>query len=164
METNTLTFTISFSNLQTAIDNFINDLISTYKSFLIRDNKKASGNLISSIKSASIQFSNNKISADISLAKYWKYVEYGRKPGKFPPPNKISKWIKVKPIKPRPINGIKPNKKQLTFLISRKIAKKGIQAGNQFSDALDLVWNKHKDNISNAISLDLEYNIDLIKI
>ena len=164
METNTLTFTISFSNLQTAIDNFINDLIDTYKNFLIRDNKKASGKLISSVKSASIKFRDNKYSADISLAKYWKYVEYGRKPGKFPPPNKISKWITVRHIKPRPIKGIKPNKKQLTFLISRKIAKKGIQAGNQFSDALDLVWNKHKDNISNAISLDLQYNIDLIKI
>lgn len=160
METNTLTF----PNLENAINNFISDFINTYKGLLIRDNKKATGDLIRSIRPISIEFETNKYSGSISLAYYWKYVEYGRRPGKFPPPNKILDWIKIKPVIPRPINGIKPTEKQLTFLISRKIARDGIKAGNQFKEALDLTWAKNKNKISDAISIDLQSNIDLIKI
>lgn len=160
METNSLTFT----NLEKAINDFISDFVNTYKGLLIRDNKKATGDLIRSIKPIEIQFETNKYSGSISLANYWKYVEYGRRPGKFPPPNKILDWIKIKPVIPRPVNGIKPTEKQLAFLISRKIARDGIEAGNQFKEALDLTWAKNKNYISDAISTDLAANIELIKI
>lgn len=160
METNTLTF----PNLEKAINDFIDDFVNTYKGLLIRDNKKATGDLIRSIKPIEIQFETNKYSGSISLAYYWKYVEYGRRPGKFPPPNKILDWVKIKPVIPRPVNGIKPTEKQLAFLISRKIARDGIEAGNQFKEALDLCWTKNKNKISDAISIDLQSNIDLIKI
>lgn len=160
METNSLTF----ENLKKALDIFINDLIQTYKGLLIRDDKKASGNLINSIKPIEIEFSNNKMSGSISLASYWKYVEYGRKAGKFPPINKILKWIEIKPVIPRPNNGIKPTNKQLAFLISRKIARDGIKPGNQLEEALNLSWAKNKDNISYAISADLQEMINIIEI
>lgn len=160
METNSLTFT----NLEKAINDFVSDFVNTYKGLLIRDNKKATGDLIRSIKPIEIQFETNKYSGSISLANYWKYVEYGRRPGKFPPPNKILDWIKIKPVIPRPVNGIKPTEKQLAFLISRKISRDGIEAGNQFKEALDLTWAKNKDYISDAISTDLAANIELIKI
>lgn len=140
METNAL----AFPNLEKAINNFISDFINTYKGLLIRDNKKATGNLIRSIKPIEIEFSNNKMSGSISLASYWKYVEYGRRPGKFPPPNKILDWIKIKPVIPRPVNGIKP--------------------GNQLEEALNLSWAKNKDNISYAISADLQEMINIIEI
>lgn len=160
METNSLTF----PNLEKAINDFVSDFVDTYKGLLIRDNKKATGDLIRSIKPIEIQFETNNYSGSISLAYYWKYVEYGRRPGKFPPPNKILDWVKIKPVIPRPINGIKPTEKQLAFLISRKIARDGIEAGNQFKEALDLCWTKNKNKISDAISIDLQSNIDLIKI
>ena len=159
------TSTLSFDNLQIALDSFINDFIKTYKSLLIRDDKKASGNLISSLKPITIQFKNNKFEADISIASYWKYVEYGRRPGKFPPINKILNWIKVKPVIPRPMNGLKPpTEPQLAFLIARKIARDGIKAGNQFKEALDMTWNRHYNNISNAITEDLNQAIDLVTL
>lgn len=160
METNSLTFT----NLEKALNDFISDFINTYKGLLIRDDKKASGDLLRSIKPIEINFESSKYTGSISLAYYWKYVEYGRRPGKFPPPNKILDWIKIKPVMPRPVNGIKPTEKQLAFLISRKIARDGIEAGNQFKEALDLTWAKNKDYISDAISTDLAANIELIKI
>lgn len=156
---------MTFDNLQKALDSFINDFINTYKSLLIRDDKKASGNLISSLKPVSIQFKNNKFEADISIASYWKYVEYGRRPGKFPPINKILDWIKIKPVIPRPMNGLKPpTEPQLAFLIARKIARDGIKAGNQFKEALDLTWAHHYNDISNAISLDLQNEIDIVAL
>lgn len=161
METNTLTF----ENLQTALDAFIDNFIDTYKGLLIRDDKKATGNLIKSLKPVSIDFVDNKYTGSISLASYWKYVEYGRrKGGKFPPFNKILEWVKVKPVIPRPINGIKPTEKQLTFLICRKIARDGIEPGNQFKEALNLTWARNEKRISDAITEDLNEAITLIKI
>lgn len=161
METNALTF----PNLENAINNFISDFINTYKGLLIRDDKKATGDLIRSIKPIEIQFSNNKMSGSISLREYWKYIEYGTGPQHipdkrqqyWPPRDKILKWVKIK-------NGIKPNEKQLAFLISRKIHDDGIKPGRQFAEALNLTWAKNKDYISDAISTDLAANIELIKI
>ena len=161
MEENTL----KFKNLQNALDKFIEDFVAEYKSLLIRDNKKASGNLIKSIKGLDITFESNKAVGYISLADYWKYVEYGRKPGgKFPPFNKILNWIRIKPVLPRPVNGIKPTEKQLAFLISRKIARDGIEAGKQYDESLKLVWARDKQMISDAITLDLNEAISLISI
>ncbi len=154
---------ISFVNLQIALNSFIEDFIKTYKGLLIRDNKKASGNLISSLKPLSIQFTNGKVDADISIASYWKYVEYGRRPGKFPPVNKILEWIKIKPVIPRPMNGLKPpTEPQLAFLIARKIAREGIKPGNQFEEALNMTWAKYEKQISDAISKDLNEMVDLV--
>jgi hypothetical protein len=43
------------------------------------------------------------------LPEYWKYVEDGRKSGKYPPLETIKKWIEVKPVLPRPLaNGKLP--------------------------------------------------------
>ena len=163
MENITLTF--DFTNLQNALEGFINDFIATYKMYLIRDNKKASGNLVRSLKPVSIQFNNNKIQGEIYIAEYWKYVEWGRKPGKFPPVNKILDWIKIKPVLPRPMNGLKPpTEKQLAFLISRKIAREGIPAGNQYTDALDETWKRWEQNISKAISEDLNNTIEIVTV
>lgn len=154
---------LTFTNLQTALNSFIEDFIRTYKGLLIRDGKKASGNLISSLKPVSIEFSNNKMQGSIEIASYWKYVEYGRRPGKFPPVNKILDWIKIKPVIPRPINGLKaPTEKQLAFLISRKIARDGIKPGNQYEEAMNIVWARWEKPISDAISKDLQEIVDLV--
>ena len=168
METNSLTF----PNLEKALNDFISDFINTYKGLLIRDDKKASGDLLRSIKPIEINFESSKYTGSISLREYWKYIEYGTGPQHIPDKrqqywpqrDKILKWIKVKPVIPRPVNGIKPTEKQLAFLISRKIHDDGIKPGRQFAEALNLTWAKNKDYISDAISTDLQSNIDLIKI
>ena len=105
------------------------------------------------------------MTGSISLASYWKYVEYGRKPGKMPPVSKILEWVRVKPDLPRPRNNAKPpTDAQLAFLIARKIGRDGIKPGNQLEEALNIVWMKHKKDISDAISADLQEAVDLIKI
>lgn len=166
------TSSLNFENLQKALDIFIKDFIQTYKGLLIRDDKKATGDLLNSIKPIEIEFSNNKMSGSISLREYWKYIEYGTGPQHipdkrqqyWPPSDKILKWIKIKPVLPRPNNGIMPTEKQLTFLISRKIHDDGIKPGRQFAEALNLTWAKNSENISNAISSDLQEQINLIQI
>lgn len=153
METNTLTF----NNLNREISNFVDDFVETYKSILISQGKTATGNLVKSIKSEPNTIENNIITGQISLAEYWKYVEYGRKPGKFPPKEKISKWIDDKGIQlPTPSNGITMTKQQLTFLISRKIAQYGIKPGNQFEEALEITWKNHEILMNRAIQKDID--------
>lgn len=112
---------LTFNNLQIALNSFIEDFIRTYKGLLIRDGKKASGNLISSLKPVSIEFSNNKMQGSIEIASYWKYVEYGR-----------------------------------------KIARDGIKPGNQYEEAMNIVWARWEKPISDAISKDLQEIVDLV--
>lgn len=154
---------LNYTSLISSLNGFINDFMNTYKSLLVRDGKKASGNLINSIRNVDITFENGEIVGEISLASYWKYVEYGRRPGKFPPLQNILDWIKIKPVIPRPVNGLKqPSEKQLAFLISRKIAKDGIKAGNQLQEALEITWSKWENTLSQSISEDIQRMVDMM--
>jgi len=76
--------------------------------------------------------------------KHWKYIEYGRKPGKMPPSDKLGKsWQVSQRIDPRKViaeinikNNPKAKRKQLSFdaatkqlsfIIARSIGKKGLK-------------------------------------
>lgn len=159
METGALTF----DNLNNTLYSFVTDFVDTYKSLLIRDGKNPKGNLIRTLKPIGIEFTSNQISGSVEIADYWKYVEYGRRPGKFPPPNAILEWVRTRPVIPRAKNGIKPHtERQLSFLVSRKIAEKGIPAGNQFTEALDICWERWKDKIGDAVSQDIQNYLNTI--
>lgn len=71
------------------------------------------------------------------LEGYWKYLENGRRAGRFPPPDAILKWIKVKPIVPHAINNRVPSTEQLAFLIARKIATYGTPATKLLQNTMD---------------------------
>lgn len=93
------------------------------------------------------------------LQDYWKYVEYGRKPGKFPNVGKLQEWIKIKPILPRPLrNGIVPTEKQLTFMIGNSIKEKGIQPKPALANALQKN-NNRLTKIKEAVSKSLDKEI-----
>lgn len=149
---------ITLTSTQSIIEQFINDFVSTYKSFLIRDGKKASGNLINSVKNLGTTVTQSGIEANISIADYWKYVENGRRQGKFPPPDKMLEWVKVKHILPRS-SELKITEPQLAYLVGRKIARYGIKPGNQFQEALDLTWDKWKLQITAAVNADLSKHL-----
>ena len=118
---------IDKSSLRQQLLPIVNNCVEQYKANLTKADARASGKLIDSIK-GSINYDGKYVTVDISLQDYWKYVEYGRRPGKFPPVDKIREWIKVKPVLPRPMaNGKLPTENQLAFLISHSIAEKGIK-------------------------------------
>ena len=93
---------------------------------LLREGKVSSGKLVSSIK-GEIEYDGRYFSVELNTADYFKYVNEGRKAGKFPPLNAIRQWITVKGILPRPYKGRLPTTNQLAYLIGRKISKQGIQ-------------------------------------
>ena len=152
---------LTFNNLQQVLDDFTKDVAETYKGLLLRDGKNATGELISSIKPMTPELVNGTFECSLSLAPHWKYVENGRKAGKFPPIDNILDWVKAKPELARPnrLDRKEITPKQLAFLVARKIATKGIQPGNQLSEALDIVYARWKDRIDAAITADIEASL-----
>ena len=149
---------LTFNNLQQVLDDFTKDVAETYKSLLLRDGKNATGELISSIHPMTPELVDGTFECSLSLAPHWKYVENGRRPGKFPPIDNILDWVKAKPQLARPnrLDRKEIAPKQLAFLVARKIATKGIQPGNQLEEAIDIVYARWKDRIDAAITADIE--------
>ena len=151
-------------NLLATLRDYSQRVEQDYKDRLIADDKKATGTLINSI-STQVKTSNGLVyDVVINLADYWRYVEEGRKPGKFPPPDAILKWIKVKPVIPRPYNGKVPTQKQLAFLIGRKIATEGIEPGNQLKETVDTLNAEYIPKFEAALKKDFdEYTIKVFE-
>lgn len=150
--------TLTFNNLQQVLDEFTKDVAETYRGLLLRDGKNATGELISSIRPMTPELVDGAFQCSLSLAPHWKYVESGRRPGKFPPIDNILEWVKAKPQLARPnrLDRKELTPKQLAFLVARKIATKGIQPGNQLEEAIDIVYARWKDRIDAAITADIE--------
>lgn len=106
------------------IQNIAKQIIELYRLQLDKDGINASGNLSNNIKSI-VEFNDTRLIISLELEDYWKYVEYGRGPGKMPPIDAIEQWIKIKPVIPEARNGKIPDTRQLAFLIARKIGRDG---------------------------------------
>ena len=87
-------------------------------------------------------------------------MENGRQPGKFPPLDVIKQWIQIKPVIPNIRNGKLPTLDQLTFLISRSIARNGIPPKNYLASTL--MEFEYDPQFYEAINKDIERNVDLI--
>lgn len=150
-----------FEHLKAVLERYAIDVKDKYQQNLASDGATASGVLINSVKYI-LDFRENMFEVSLSLADYWKYVEYGRKAGgKFPPPSAIRKWIEVKPILPRPMkNGNLPTLNQLTYLISRKIAEQGIRPRGILEKSLEEINREYEEKISEALTQDLSDEID----
>lgn len=152
---------IKFENLQRVLGEFAVELRNIYQDNLIRDNKIATGNLLNSVD-YKVQYDDRAIWVELHLEDYYKWVENGRAPGKFPPPDKIMEWIRVKPIIPDDRGGRLPTEQQLAFLIGRKIAEEGIEPGNQLHNAMDDIYHQFEEKIDEAIALDVNDAVDII--
>lgn len=97
------------------------------KDKLEENGSNATHQLSNSIKDI-VKFDGKYLTVSIQLEEYYKYVENGRKAGKFPPVEKIKEWIKVKPVLPYTKGKRLPNENQLAYLIGRKIAREGTRA------------------------------------
>ena len=146
---------IKWEHLTEVLNRYGELLAVRYKSYV----PEASGKLVQSVK---YEFKHNDRIYEVGLwlEDYWKYVEYGRKAGKFPPIDKIKEWISVKPVVPRPMkNGKLPTINQLAFLIARKIAREGIEPKNILKRTVEEVNNEMLMSIKMAIMEDLKRDI-----
>lgn len=119
------------------LQQFGNWIIDSYRRKLYEGGSNATGLLGNSL-STTVNAEDGIYEVVLNIQEYWKYLEYGRLPGSFPNIDAIRKWIQVKPILPTPSsNGRIPTIDQLTFLISRKIAEKGIEPRYYLNNTLD---------------------------
>ena len=144
-----------FDTLISTLQEYASALAQGYKDRLITDDKVASHQLINSI-STEIKVGSDSFLVIFNVVDYFKYVENGRKPGKFPPVDKILSWIRVKPVIPRPINGKLPTEQQLAFLIGRKIATEGIEAGHQLKDTVETINALYIPKLEAALQEDFD--------
>lgn len=149
---------IEFKHLQEALGYYAQAIADRYKQNLESSGRRASGMLISSVNT-NVTVDGNEFSIEVNLEDYWKYVEDGRGPGKFPPPDKILQWIRMKPILPQPMsNGKLPTEKQLAFLIGRKIANEGFEGSKDLENTMTEV--DYEQSIQDALDMDVMDCID----
>lgn len=110
---------------------FSKEFIGDIASELARLDKKATGKLIDSL-SWEVKDFISQIKIDFFYEDYGKWVELGRKPGKFPPISKIKEWCKTKGIE-----------EKAAYPISYKIYKFGIKPTPFVSD---IIKNKNVDD------------------
>lgn len=120
---------IDWTELQQVLQEYADEAQEMYKYQISIGGKNASRKLIDNVTSQLVVNETSYV-VTLRLQEYWKYIEKGRKAGKFPPVDAILNWILVKPILPRPnangeIEKLRP--KQLAFLIGRKIKEEGIE-------------------------------------
>lgn len=116
--------------------------------------KIATGNLIGSI---SVVYNSANQEIVVSMADYWKYVNDGRKPGKYAPLDSIKQWIKAKGLKGR-------NKKTGRFItdesfawgINTNIKKFGIAPTYFYDKAFESFEKYFEDEAVKALGIDIE--------
>ena len=95
------------------------------------------------------EWKDNLFEVYFDLPPYFHSAENGRRPGKFPPPDAILKWVQFKRLVPRPgRDGKVPSTNQLVYLISRKIATKGTESKHLFEKTLD---DPNLDNLTDKL-------------
>lgn len=96
-----------------------------------------------------VEYKDNLFEIAFDLPPYFHFAENGRRPGKFPPPDVILKWVQFKRLVPRPgRDGKVPSTNQLVYLISRKIATKGTEGKHLFEKTLD---DSNLDNLADKL-------------
>ena len=107
------------------------------------------------------EWKDNLFEVNFDLPPYFPFSEYGRRPGKMPPVNKILQWIEFKHLVPRSNNGRVPTTKQLAFAISKHIALHGTEGKHLFEKTLDDPnLDKLADKLVELISAEFEKEIE----
>ena len=116
------------------------------------------------IKGSSI---NVSVYAKGKASKYFLAREDGRRAGaKQPPVSAILDWMRIKPIKLRdketgkfkkPTEALK---KQVAFLIARKIGKQGIKGWKAFDYAMENIWDEYEAKLLDAYGKDFGASLE----
>ena len=107
------------------------------------------------------EYNGNLFELYFNLPDYWYYAENGRRPGKFPPPDAILKWIQFKRLVPNPgRNGKIPDTRQLVYLISRKIALHGTEGKHLLQQTINETYDTLVDRLVEAIADKIENELE----
>lgn len=151
-----------FKHTMKALNDFGNFIITTYKSQLEAEQMN-NGELYRTI-SYSVSTGTGGWVVSVSLENYWRYIEYGRRPGKMPPVSAIENWINVKQIIPHSMTlksgkTVIPTIPQLSFLIARSIGRRGIAPKPLFKNSFEAAKQQFIQVIKDAITQDIKESL-----
>ena len=147
---------IDLPHVQAVMEEMAIAIRNEYQDNLIRNDRIASGDLLNNIE-YEITRGDFTYTIYVKMRDYWYYVENGRKAGKWPPIDNILRWIRVKPVLPRPnAKGKLPTPQQLAFLIARKIGEEGTEGTQDLRKATDTIWDTFEDRLYEAIDEDVD--------
>lgn len=145
---------MDLSELHKVLLDYADDVQERYKDVLANNGHIASSELINSIRTE-VKVGDDSYEVVMTLADYWKYVEYDTRPH-FPPPSALARWIEIKPVIPRPMaNGKLPTTNQLAYLIGRKIADFGTKGTHDLAKTKDDIYKWYQQRISAALGHDV---------
>jgi hypothetical protein len=132
-------------------------------------NAVASGTLEKSLKYR-LQIKGSSINISIyakgKASNYFLARENGRRPGKQPPVDAILEWMRIKPIKLRDKESGKFKKsteelkRQVAFLIARKIGKQGMKGWHAFDYAYENIWDEYEAQVVAAYQKDFTATLE----
>lgn len=156
---------IEFNNLTNILTLYKQRLEEILKRKLVENDNVATGNLLASINTK-LEINDSVYEVWLNTLDYLKYIENGRKPGKWPPSEPILKWIRSKRLPTEESTGDKslPTEKQLTYLVQRKIGTEGIQPKPNYAETIEELNEEYLPLIENALREDFIANIILIEI
>lgn len=150
-------------NFLSTLDEYAEKAKELYKRKLTDKEINASYKLLNSVETT-VKRNDDEFVVTIHLEDYWYYVENGRKPGRFPPIDKILEWIRIKPVIPySDSRGRLPTEEQLAFLISRKIAEQGTEGRKVLAETVEELNNYYLPLLQQALDRDFarfSYEID----
>jgi len=122
--------------------------------FGTRNMTKQTGDLYNSIQ---VTFDSSSDQIVISMLDYWKYVNDGRKPGKYVPIKPLMRWIRAKGFNKSKSSGKfqKFDIKGMAFAVSKNIQKFGIAPTNFYDDAFGEFEKMFKDEALQALGIDM---------
>lgn len=165
---------LTFHNLRKVLEEYGQKAQELYKYNLALKGKNASRKLADSVE-YKVTENDQAFTVSLSLEEYWRYIEHGRKPGKFPPSDAILSWINVKPILPRPmmsasVSGLGhkntriPKPEQLAYLIGRKIARDGIEPTPIMATTSKQVYDQFLADIRIALKQDIDDYFSVVTV
>lgn len=105
------------------------------------------------------EYNGNLFELYFNLPDYYIFAENGRKPGGFPPPNAILKWIQFKRLVPS-TKGKAISTKQLVYVVSRKIALEGTEGKHLLQQTIDETYDTLVDRLVEAIANKIENELE----
>lgn len=126
------------------------DIIADAKGNLRVNGSVVTGNLRASGKVQKVDDKTLDVgffSSDARDKGYASYVEYGRKPGKMPPPDILEAWAYKK------FRLSHKEARSAAWALARSIAKKGTKARPYFEPAVESGWRKMIDKIAKIVKI-----------
>lgn len=146
---------MNWDNLQRVLEEYSAFLDTTAKG-----NIPSEWRLKSSI-SFDLEVGNNLYEITFRAPEYWKYANYGRRPGKMPPVSEIEKWVIRRRISPRATaNGKVPSTTSLAYLIARKIGRDGVKGSDFLNKTLSDSSQQWEERITAAIVEDISGQLE----